>query len=167
MGAQYTSVARVYDLEPMIGSLSDLTSAQILGAFIEPAEGEIHGRIVRRYEVPVSGVVPILQGIADDLTVYRVLSRRVFTADQLKNSVWPDRFKESLDLLKDVADGKVLLVNSAGTIISTRSSVAEAQSNTDGYLPTFHDGGDWLEQVKDGDKAEDEADARSATSSVT
>ena len=163
MGAQYTTVARVYDLEPLCGSLSDLSSSQIVTAFIEPAEGEIHARISRRYEIPVAGTVPVLIGIADDLVVYRILSRRMFTADQLKNSVWPDRFKESSATLDEIAKGTILLVNSAGTLISQRSSVAEAQSNSDGYLPTFHDGGSWLDQVKDGDKATDEADARSAT----
>ena len=162
MGAQYTTVDRVYNLEPLCGSLSDLTSSQIVTAFIEPTEGEIHARISRRYEVPVADTVPVLIGIADDLVVYRILSRRMFTADQLKNSVWPDRFKESLETLGEIAKGTILLVNSAGTLISQRSSVAEAQSNVDNYLPTFHDGGGWLDQVKDGDKATDEADARSA-----
>lgn len=160
MAASYTSIARVYDLEPMIGSLSDLTSAQILSAFAEPAEAEMNARLSRSYEVPITGTIPLLQAIADDLTVYRILSRRVFTQDQLKNSVWPDKFKESMETLNEVAAGKVLLVNSAGTLIGTRATVAAAATNVDLYQPTFHDGGGWLDQVKSGDKTTDEEDAR-------
>ena len=161
MALTYTSVARVYDLEPMVGSLSDLTSASIVAAFATPAEAEMNARLSRRYEVPVTGTVPLLQAIADDLTVYRILSRRVFTQDQLKNSVWPDKFKESMESLNEIAAGKILLVDNTGTLVGTRATVAAAATNVDTYQPTFHDGGDWLDQIKSGDKTTDEEDARS------
>ncbi len=156
----YTNEDRVYDMEPMIGSLSDLTSAQLVSAFIDPAEGEMDSRLSRRYNVPVLGTIPILQGIADDLAIYRVLSRRVFTQDQLKNSVWPDRFKESLDLLIEISKGEVQLVDSDGALVAQKTDVAEAVSSTEGYLPTFHEGGSWLDQVKDPDKVDDLLDER-------
>lgn len=156
---EYTSVARVYDLEPMIGSLSDLTSSQILTAFIEPVEGEINARLARRYSVPLTDAIPMLEGIADDMAVYRCL-RRIFSQDQLKDSVWPNAFKESMDKLIEVAKGEVLLVNSGGSIIAQRGTIARAQSNTQGYQPTFHEGGSWMDQIKDQDRTDDELDAR-------
>lgn len=161
MALNYTSVARIYDLEPMIGSISDLTSSQIVTAFAEPAEAEINARIAKLYTVPVAGTTPLLQAIADDISVYRILSRRVFTQDQLKDSVWPDRFKESMETLSGVAKGEIILVDSAGAVIGTLSNVAQAKTNVQNYLPTFHEGGTWEDQIKDQDKIDDELDARS------
>ena len=151
----YSDVNRVYDLEPMIGSISDLTSAQLVSAFINPAEADMNARLSRRYTVPITGTIPLLQAIADDLSVYRALSRRVFTQDQLKDSSWPDRFKESMDTLMEIANGKVLLVDSAGAAVATKTNVANAQSNNMHNLPTFHEGGGWVDQVKDPDKTDD------------
>ena len=156
----YSSVDRVYDLEPLVGSLSDLSSAQLLSVFIDAAEAEINARLSRRYTVPVPGTIPILQSIADDLSVYRVLSRRMFTQDQLKDSIWPDRFKESLETLDEIASGKVLMVDSGGAVVSTLGNVATAKTNVQAYLPTFHEGGGWLDQIKDPDKVNDLLDER-------
>ena len=156
----YTSVDRVYDLEPLVGSLADLTSAQLLSTFIDTAEAEMNARLARRYTVPISGTIPLLQAVADDIAVYRVLSRRMFTQDQLKDSVWPDRFKESLETLNEIASGKVLLVDDSGAVVSTLGTVVSAKTNVEAYLPTFHEGGGWLDQVKDPDKVDDLLDER-------
>ncbi len=156
----YTSVDRVYDLEPLIGSLSDLTSAQVLSVFIDAAEAEMNARLARRYTVPVPGTIPLLQAIADDISVYRALSRRLFTQDQLKDSIWPDRFKESLETLDELASGKVLLVDDSGAVVSTLGTVASAKTNVEAFLPTFHEGGTWLDQVKDPDKVDELLDER-------
>ena len=155
----YTSIARVYDLEPMVGSASDLTSAQLISAFIDPTEGEMNAVLARRYAVPVTGTIPILQGIADDLTVYRCL-RRIFSQDQLKDSVWPNAFKEARERLNAIGDGKILLVDSAGALVAQRTTISQARSNTQGYMPTFHEGGSWMDQIKDADRNDDELSAR-------
>lgn len=156
----YTNETRIYNAVPMIGSVDDLTSAQLVSGFINPTEGEINARLSRRYTVPITGSTPVLEGIADDLTLYRVLSRRIFTQDQLKDSVWPNRFKEALDLLKEIASGQIEIVNSAGAVIAQRTDVAQAATNNIGYLPTFHEGGSWLDQIKDPDKVDDLLDER-------
>ncbi len=150
----YTSVDRLYDILPEVGSDSTLTSAQILTAFAIPAESEINARISRLYAVPVPGVVPLLEAIADDLAMYRILSRRIMTRDMLKDSGWTDRFKEARETLDAVATGKTLLVNSAGDLIGSRTDVAEVRSNVSAYQPTFHEGSD-LDHVIDKDKIDD------------
>ena len=160
MALNYTSVDRIYDLVPEIGSLHTLSSAQVVSAFATPAEAEIHGYIVRQYTVPVSPAPDLLRSIADDLATYRILSRRVFTTEQLKASDWVERFKEALVLLKKIADGEVLLVDANGTLIAARTDVADATSNTKDYLPTFHEGGQ-MDQIVDPDKLDDLEDARS------
>ena len=62
MALRYTSVARIYDLEPMIGSLTEITSAILVTAFAEPAEAEMNARLAWLYDVPVSSGVPVLEG---------------------------------------------------------------------------------------------------------
>ena len=160
MALRYTSVARIYDLEPMIGSLTEITSAILVTAFAEPAEAEMNARLAWLYDVPVSSGVPVLEGMADDLAVYRVLSRRIFTQDQLKDSGWVDRFKEARDMLKAISEGDALLTDATGAVIAQRSDIATARSNVDGYSPTFHEAGSWRDQIKDPDKVDDELDER-------
>jgi phage gp36-like protein len=163
MVAQYTSVGRIYDIEPAIKDVSDLSSAH-LGIFINDAEAEINARLIKSYTMPLSNA-PLITAIATDLSIYRVLSRRIFTQAQLKNSVWPDRFKESLDTLKEVADGTIELVDEDGTIIAGRTDQAELWSNTKNYLPTFHEGsigpgGHFADNILDEDKQDDLLDER-------
>lgn len=155
MALAYTSVSRIFDLEPQLSSVTNLTSSQIVTAFAEPAEALINALISTNYDVPVVGTVPLLQALADDISVYRILSRRIFTAQQLKRSVWPDKFKESLDTLNLVAKGQVRLVNSAGDFIASRSDVADVKTNVDTYHSTFHIGGQ-LDQVIDPDRIDDD-----------
>ncbi len=159
MALQYTSVNRIYDLEPMIGSVTTLTSSQILTAFAEPAEARMNAVLARNYTVPVDGTVPILQSLADDISVYFILAKRIFPAQRLKDSAWPDRFKEALTVLDDIGSGKTILVNSAGTLIGARTDIADVKSNTSGYQSTFHEGAD-VDQVQDPDKIDDLLDAR-------
>ena len=160
--SRYTTFSAVMALEPMIGSLSDLSSSNLFTQFIMPVEGRINAELSRRYPVPIASGSPILEGIASDMVVYRAL-RRAFSQDQLKDSVWPTAFKEAADLLQKIAEGKVLLVNSAGTTIDQGGTVASPVSNTQGYLPTFHEGGSWMDQIKDANRSDDELNNRDIT----
>src|SRR3990172_2218432 len=120
----YTAVERIYDIEPELREVSDLTSAQVV-KFAEDAEAEINGAVARFYVVPVLGGPPLLTAVATDIAIYRILSRRVFTQERMKDSTWPDRFKESRDILAKVASGEFSLVDSVGTIIGGRTDVAK------------------------------------------
>ena len=156
----YTSVNRIYQQLPAIGSMTTLSSAQVL-TFVEDAENEINARLAPLYTVPVtgSGVPPILETLATNMAQYRILSRRVMTQEKLKESGWVDRFKEDSELLQKIADGGISLVDSSGTIIAGRTDQREVWSNTKDYLPTFTELGD-LDQVQDPDKIDDLADER-------
>lgn len=137
--AKYTTVARLYQHDPMVGSVSDITSSQLADVFIADAEAEIDSWLVRSYTMPISvdGVTfPILTAIATDLSLYGVFAQRIFTQEQLKNSTWPDRFKEARTMLEMLATGKMLLLDSSGAILGDRSDVAEVWSNTMGSVPT-------------------------------
>ena len=150
----YTSVERCYEVVPGLGSLTNLTSAQIVDGFIQAAESIIDAKLAKLYAVPFSAPPPaIIATIATDITLYRILSQRIFTQQKLKDSVWPDRFKQSMDMLDEIADGTVTLVNSGGGI-TEQSSTQQATSNTENYFQTFHEG-DPLDHVQDQDKIDD------------
>ena len=151
----YATAGDVYALLPNIGSLSDLTSAQVLEVFIKPAEAEMNAKLSKYYTVPVTGTVPLLQAISTEIAIYRALTLRVFTASMLKESAWPDRYKRAHEMLDELANGKWNLVDSAGVVVAGRAGFATAHSNTMDYLPTFHEGGVAEDQVKDPEKNDD------------
>ncbi len=158
MGVTYTDVARVFDTLPDLKEDTELSSAHVV-IFIEDAEAVMNAKLRANYEVPVAGAVPLLQAIATDCAIYRILSRRIFTQERLEDSAWPDRYKECEELLDDLADGSITLVDSAGAIISSSTTAARIQSNTSGDHPTFWEGGTF-EQNKDPDKIADERNRR-------
>lgn len=159
MALKYTTVSRMLSVLPMIGSVSDLTSAVIVDEFAIPAESVMDGYLVRNYTLPISGTVPILQAIADDMSLYRILTRRVFTQEKLQDSTWPDKFKEAQELLEKIADGEVLLVDTSGNLIAARTDLVEVTSNNEGYLQTFHEGNE-IDTVQDPNKLDDIIDDR-------
>jgi len=154
----YTDVDRIYAVEPMIGSLSAISSAD-LGVFISDAEAEVNAAIVRSYTVPVASSTPLIRAITTDIAIYRVLSRRVFTQERLKDSTWPDRFKESNDLLEKIATGDLLLVSISGDILTTRGDIAELTSTTKDFHPTFSELS-FDDAVQDQDKLDELASKR-------
>lgn len=158
MALNYTNVERIYDIEPKLSSISDLTSAQVV-TFATDAEAEVNANLVRNYTVPVAGTVPLLEAIATDIAIYRILSRRVFTQERLQDSGWVDRFKEARDMLSDLLKNKILLVDVNGKLITSRTDVAKVFSNVKSYLPTFHEAGT-LDHVQDPNKIDDLIDER-------
>ena len=158
MGVTYTDVGRVLDTLPDLKQDTELSSAHVV-IFIEDAEAEMNAKLRANYEVPVTGEVPLLKAIATDCSIYRILSRRIFTQERLEASTWPDRYKECKELLDDLADGSITLVDSAGAIISSSTTAARIQSNTGGFHPTFWEGGEF-EQRRDPDKITDERNRR-------
>lgn len=137
MALSYTTVARVYNVEPLLQTVTNLTSAQVF-QFASDAEADVDAKLSKLYTVPVPGTPPILASIATDLTCYRILSRRIFTAERMKDSPWPKVFKEAMETLNDIASGMVQIVASGtGIVIGGKTTGAVATSTTENYLPTF------------------------------
>ena len=87
--------------------------------------------------------------------IRNVLARRVFTQERMKESTWPQVFKEALGQLEEIAKGSIQLVGSDGTLVPTLSGNREMWSNTKDYHPTFVDGLSDLDQFHDPDKIDD------------
>lgn len=154
----YASVSDILTIDPKLGSLSAVTSAQLFFT-LGQAEALINGKIVRNYTLPLPSVPPILASIAADVAIYYVLVKRLFTAKELESSPWPDRYKEALDVLDQIADGKVLLLGTDGALIANRTDVADIFSTTQGYLPTMTERGPEYDIV-DTNKIDDLNDER-------
>jgi len=159
MALTYTSVDRIHTMVPQIGSLSTLTSAQTV-ELAEYGEAELNARIVKMYSVPVSGTVPLLQALATDLATYQVLAKRVFTNERLKDSAWPDRFKEALETADKIGDGDLLLTDENGDVIGANTSTSQLKTTTDGFTPTFTDSINFKDMTHDPDKVEAQQDER-------
>jgi phage gp36-like protein len=159
MALTYTTVSAMLAVEPLIASVTNLDSAQIV-AIAERAEAEINASLARNYDLPLASAVPLIEQLATGYALYFVLSRRIFTQERLQDSVWPDRFKEDKETLAGIGSGALVLIDSAGAVIATTASQAQVRSNNSGYEPTYWDGGSELDQITDPDKVDDGRDDR-------
>lgn len=154
MPLSYTSVARIRMMYPLIASLTNVSSQQV-ALFAGDAEAHVNGVIARSYTVPATGagVPPLLETIATDLAVYRIL-RRLFSQEKLKDSDWPGTFKAAEDQLDEIGSGKLLLLDASNAIITGRTDVAEVWSTTKDYDRTFTELHEF-DQIVDQDKVDD------------
>lgn len=153
----YTTVDKLLVTLPMVGSITSISSAD-LAAFIDDADAIINAKLAKQFTVPVSGA-PLLNSLAADIALARLLTRRVFTQEQANKSTWPDEYKAALETLDKIASGEITLVSSAGTVISAASAEGGVWSNTMGYVPTFNED-DPATNFIDSDKLLDIADGR-------
>lgn len=159
MALAYTTVSAMLVVEPLIASVTNLDSAQIV-AIAERAEAEINASLAKNYPLPLASTSPLVEQIATGYALYFVLSRRIFTQERLQESAWPDRFKEDQATLEKIAKNELLLVDSAGAVIASTAAQAQVKSNNSGYEPTYWDGGPETEQITDPDKVDDARDDR-------
>ncbi len=112
------SYCSIEDLLHMISreELAELTAeaggepdAAVIGAAIAKAEDEINAHVAGRYQVPLAPVPPQILGVAVDLALYHLYSRR---------SVMPvvrrQRYEAALMFLRLVAAGQVHLEGETG-----------------------------------------------------
>lgn len=161
MPLKWTSVETILEVAPRIGSNTNVVSAHIF-RFAAHAEAEVEATIGQRYVLPISATLPsgnLLESVATDLAIHKILSRRVFTTEVLKDSEWPDRFKEARETLINIRRGRLFLVDSAGVLLAQRNDLDEVWSNTQDYQPTFSDL-PMTESEVDPDKVEDLRDDR-------
>ncbi len=134
--ADYTSVLLLKQMVPSVGSVTSITSADI-ALFIRNAESIVNAKISKSYAVPISPAPPLLETISTDISLYRLLALRMFTQAQMNESVWPDKFKESMETLDDIAAGKTALVNRAGTLVDAAVGETAFRSSTLDYDQTM------------------------------
>ena len=151
----YTSAGLMKMTLVEIGSISTMDNSTLLH-HASMAETLINAKIARKYSIPISGHVPLLETLATDLAIYNVLTSRI----TIKNDhPWFRRFKDSLTILNQIADGEISLITSSGEVLSGRDDVSEIWSNKKNNIPTFWEGAK-EDQIMDSDKIDDGNDER-------
>jgi len=155
----YTNVDTVLAKVTWINSLTNISSSEI-ALHLGDAEALINSRLASRYAVPFSAPYPHqIQALAANIGIYFLLSRVSWASQRIGDEEFLEPFKESLKMLDDIAEGKITLVDSGGTLVTESAAVAGVQSSHDGYLPTFHEG-EWVDMIRDEDKLDDILDDR-------
>lgn len=134
----YTSVAKVIETLPTIGSVTNITSS-VITAFITDAEALVNAKLARTFTVPVSGTPPLLAAVATDVALYRMVTRRLVVGEKTNRSEWPNRYKEAMDILDALVAGNMQLVTSSGDTIAQMNDADTAWSNTQNLTPTFNE----------------------------
>lgn len=137
---------------PNVMSRSNVTSAQ-LAYFIDFAESQVDGYISKRYALPLNTPAPkLVETLSTEISVYELLSKRIFVGEVAADSMWVKSYKEAMEMLKDIAKGRISLTDSAGAQLSEGN--VEIWSSTEDYLPTFTEDTQ-LHQYQDADKIDD------------
>ncbi len=154
----HTSVDLIVQHRPDVASLSTVTSAT-LHAFAGQAEAWLLAQLAQRYTVPFTVEVPLVTTLATDLSVYRLLSRRLYvTQEQMDKSGAERLWTETKETLAAILSGTLPLVSTSGALVATGPH-ARPWSNTMDFFPTTWDApaDDW---VMDPDRYEADSDRR-------
>lgn len=148
----WTTVSLMLMTLPAISSRTSANSAT-LANFAGRAEATMRAKWSDKYTFPLAPS-PFVETLATDYACYLLLTRRIFSTERQNDSAWVDRFKEALDDIEKVAEGKISLVDSANAIIQRTDTTDRPWSNTQTYLPTMTED-DPRSQVIDPNKIED------------
>lgn len=131
-----TTTGMLLTAQPLLASASAINSAQ-LAHHLGQAEALVWAKTSARYTVPITPTPPLLESICVDLACYGVLVKQAIIANTLEDSPWPDRYKEAMELLQEVADGDIPLLTSSGTVITPGSTTYQYGFSATDHLPTF------------------------------
>jgi len=152
----YTTVDNVYNLYPRVGSLSTVTSSSV-SFFIDQAENEINGFLVNNYTLPFTNGAPIIESIATEYSLVKILER-FFTQEIGSENSWvAARREQVMDYLNKINTGEIGIYNNSLELI-TYNAGDTIFSNTMNYNPTFTMLNSTLQQI-DSDRLDDELDA--------
>lgn len=153
--AEFTTVPNVYSLYPRVGSISSVNSSAV-NFYINQAENEMKGYLINNYTLPFSSTPPILETIASEYALVKILER-FFTQEIGSENKWVEERKKTVfNYFKQLNDGTIGLFTSSGEIIPWNAGDT-IFSNTMNYQPTFTMLNPTL-QVIDTERLDDEFD---------
>jgi len=146
--------ARYKPIGSMVGAGSlDTTSVDVSSIFIQDAEGIINAHLASRYVTPVT-TEPLVTMLSSDLAISAMLLEKLGSQPPFMES----RYNRAMDMLKKLSEGKLLLVASGTTEVTSGDS--EAWSTTGSYHPVFSPVLPELDQEVDIDYINAENDVR-------
>lgn len=113
------------DVRPLVLKITDAVKSDAeVAYFISLADDYINGRLSSLYTVPFSSTPPVVKQISSHLAAHLTIRAIYAENKQDPKDTWMNVFKVwAMDLLKEIEEGKILLVDSSGSRI-TRSSVS-------------------------------------------
>lgn len=154
----YTSVEKILTAISPLGSVSTLTSS-VMQRGAGEMEARINAVLSRRYTIPFTEYVPILDTISTMLSVQHLLKLRYINFAEIDAEALLGRFDQANEDLLAIATGSLQMINSSGTVIAERGDLVEVWSSTEDYHQTFHEGA-WPDMFRDPDKLDDIEDER-------
>ena len=147
----------------MIGTTFDSITTALAAKLITHAENEVNKYLSKRYDISAfntsTSIPPLVTSLTETLAE-AYMQRRMSRGGKEILAYAKDLIKDTTDNLKLIADYKLDLVNTAGSVIADMSQTAyRVLSSTSGYTPTF-DEDDELNWSPDESKLSDIANER-------
>jgi phage gp36-like protein len=135
---------------------SDANGTSMFSRHIDRAESVINSSVSRLYSLPFANVPPILRTLTEDIACYYAL-RSAYTQDGASKNPYVDAYKVAMDSLDDIAQGKIKLADTSGSLVAVRTS--RYLSDKEGYTPIFglDDQNEWK---RDSNEVSDQEAAR-------
>ena len=156
----YASTTSILLILPGLANTTTVTG--VITRHIVRADALIDAKISKRYAVPISPTPPLLGSISEDITAYYTF-RTFYTQDNTnKTEYFADLRNDAIATLDEIREGKIDLVNTAGSIIAERTEESTSgilDSTTKDYQP-FFDVDDELDWKFDADLLDDIGDNR-------
>jgi phage gp36-like protein len=131
-------------------SATKVDAEEMQDSYISGAEGVMNAYLAKQFTTPLSGKPPLLEDICVDLTYCKLAFNQDKGVPKLREA--------AMELLKDIADGKILLTDATGAVVS--SVGAAAWSSDEDYHRTHSDLGP-MEDLVDPDRLDDQVSERS------
>ncbi len=111
------------ELAELTTEAGEVPDSQMVAQAIARAEDEINAYLGVRYQIPFNPVPAKIRGLAADLALYGLYSRR-----SVVPAVRRQRYEDALSFLKQVAAGQVVLEGLEGAVSGKGAEPAEMTS---------------------------------------
>ena len=156
----YSSVTAILIVCPGMADTS--TVSEVISRHIVRADAVIDGKLSKRYSVPFSPTPPMLAVLSEDIATYYTYKTYYRNDNTNRLEDQKEIYTEAMVILDEIRDGKIDLVNTAGSVIAENTVDTETgvlDSTTKDYQPMF-DVDSELNWSFDSDLIDDIADKR-------
>lgn len=132
--SRYTTVSLTLASAVGLSSITAINSADV-ARWINQVEGIIDSHLAARYTLPFSSTPPMIEAIATDMSVFRVV-RATHSNDSPTFTEWAQRWNDAIDMLRAIHAGEIELVDSAQSRIAAATTIS-ADSFNRTFKPVF------------------------------
>lgn len=139
-----TSIATYMPQLPALGESGYSATMDVIDQAIEGAEAIVDGYLGTKYSVPFSPVPPMVRDLARDISVHKAYNF-LYHGDNVASNVYAERYqdweKNAYAMLEMLQENKLVLTDTSGNIVSTKTATRNVRGTHNDFVPTF-DAGD-------------------------